>query len=83
MVSTLIGIVREEGLPKLWHGMSAGLARHVIYSGTRMVIYQMLRDEVFQKKPDEHFPMWKSAFCTFTVQNSKLVIVYSSSFNSF
>ncbi|KAF2894820.1 hypothetical protein ILUMI_11353 [Ignelater luminosus] len=66
MVKTLIGIASEEGLPKLWQGMSAGLVRHVIYSGTRMVTYQILRDEVFMKKSDEYFPMWKSAFCGVT-----------------
>lgn len=63
MLKTASGIAKEEGLTKLWQGMSAGLLRHVVYSGTRMVAFQFLRDDVFKKKPDEHFALWKSAFC--------------------
>lgn len=63
MLKTAFGIVREEGTLKLWQGISAGLARHVIYSGTRMVAFQLMRDDVFKKKPNEHFALWKSAVC--------------------
>ncbi|KAF2879073.1 hypothetical protein ILUMI_27082 [Ignelater luminosus] len=66
MLKTAFGIAKEEGLTKLWQGMSAGLLRHVVYSGTRMVAFQFLRDDVFKKKPDEHFALWKSAFCGIT-----------------
>lgn len=63
MFKTAFGIAKEEGLPKLWQGMSAGLTRHVIYSGTRMVAFQFMRDDVFKKKPNDHFALWKSALC--------------------
>ncbi|KAK5640924.1 hypothetical protein RI129_009471 [Pyrocoelia pectoralis] len=63
MLRTAFGIAKEEGPFKLWQGMSAGLTRHVIYSGTRMVAFQFMRDDIFKKKPNEHFSLWKSAFC--------------------
>lgn len=59
-----MGIAKEEGTLKLWQGMSAGFLRHTIYSGSKMVTYQTIRDDIFQKKPDEHFTIWKSALCT-------------------
>lgn len=64
MIKTAIGIVKEEGFFKLWHGIPAQYLRHSIYSGTRIVSYQVLRDDFFKKKPGESFPIWKSALCT-------------------
>lgn len=58
-----MGIIKEEGFFKLWHGIPAQFLRHSIYSGTRIIAYQMLRDDVFKKKPNEIFPLWKSAIC--------------------
>ena len=42
-VRTLLGVVREEGVTRLWQGVTPGLARHVIYSGVRMNLYDLLR----------------------------------------
>lgn len=30
-----VGIVREEGVFRLWHGMSPAIYRHLVYSGVR------------------------------------------------
>ncbi|XP_067006572.1 mitochondrial uncoupling protein 4 [Anabrus simplex] len=61
MFQTALGIVREEGLLKLWQGVTPAIYRHVIYSGIRIVTYEKLRDRVFHKEPGGSFPVWKSA----------------------
>ena len=43
MVATARGVVREEGVMALWGGVGPGLARHVVYSGVRMELYDRLR----------------------------------------
>jgi solute carrier family 25 (mitochondrial uncoupling protein), member 27 len=58
MWATAGGIVREEGFFKLWCGMTPAIYRHVVYSGVRIVTYQILREEVFHKRPDGSFPLW-------------------------
>ena len=42
----------------LWRGMTPALARHAIYTGTRMSAYEEIRDTM-QKKDKDGFPMWK------------------------
>ncbi|GLV46763.1 Uncoupling protein 4A [Carabus blaptoides fortunei] len=66
MLKTAAGIVREEGLLMLWQGTSAALLRHTVYSGTRIVCYQTLREKVFLAERDKHFPLWKSALSGIT-----------------
>ena len=44
-VRTLLGVVREEGVTRLWQGVTPGMARHVVYSGLRMNLYDLLRRE--------------------------------------
>ena len=44
-VRTLLGVVREEGLARLWQGVTPGMARHFVYSGLRMNLYDLLRRE--------------------------------------
>jgi len=44
-IKTMVGVAREEGLTKLWQGCTPGMARHVIYSGVRMNLYDVLRAE--------------------------------------
>lgn len=61
MFKTALGIAREEGMLKLWQGTSAALLRHAIYSGTRIVCYQGLRERVFKTGKHNQFPLWKSA----------------------
>lgn len=61
MLKTALGIVREEGIAKLWRGVTPAIYRHVIYSGIRIVSYENLRDRVLKKETDGTFPLWKSA----------------------
>ncbi|KDR08957.1 mitochondrial uncoupling protein 4 isoform X1 [Zootermopsis nevadensis] len=61
MLQTALGIAKEEGLLKLWQGITPAIYRHVIYSGIRIVSYETLRDEILKKEPDGSFPVWKSA----------------------
>jgi solute carrier family 25 (mitochondrial uncoupling protein), member 27 len=64
MVKTAVGIAKEEGVHKLWQGVYAGLMRHVLYSGTRIVTYKALKQNVFHKTNHDYFPIWMSALCT-------------------
>lgn len=66
MFKTALGIAKEEGVFKLWQGTSAALFRHTIYSGTRIVCYQKLREDVFEAERDKPFPLWKSAISGIT-----------------
>uniref|UniRef100_A0A8C0MMU2 Mitochondrial uncoupling protein 4 n=2 Tax=Canis lupus familiaris TaxID=9615 RepID=A0A8C0MMU2_CANLF len=60
MVRTALGIVQEEGFLKLWQGVTPAIYRHIVYSGGRMVTYEHLREVVFGKSEDKHYPLWKS-----------------------
>ena len=62
MLATATGIVTEEGLRKLWHGLTPALCRHLVYSGCRLSVYEALRDKVLLKNPDGTFPLWKATF---------------------
>ena len=65
-VRTLLGIVQEEGLRKLWKGVSPAVGRHVIYSGVRMGTYEKMRAH-FKKGSSSggsnSFPLYVSAAC--------------------
>ncbi|XP_044758642.1 mitochondrial uncoupling protein 4 [Coccinella septempunctata] len=63
MFRTTVGIVKEEGVTKLWQGVSAALVRHMIYSGTRIVSYITFKEKVFKKGKKDVFPIWQSAIC--------------------
>lgn len=43
MVATGLGVVRQEGVLALWGGVTPGLARHAVYTGVRMELYDRLR----------------------------------------
>ncbi|XP_065063128.1 mitochondrial uncoupling protein 4-like isoform X2 [Rhopilema esculentum] len=60
MIRTAIGIVQEEGISRLWLGITPAVLRHVVYSGCRMGFYEYLRDHVLKKDEDGYFPLWKS-----------------------
>ncbi|XP_032319090.1 mitochondrial uncoupling protein 4 isoform X5 [Camelus ferus] len=60
MVRTALGIIQEEGFLKLWQGVTPAIYRHIVYSGGRMVTYEHLREVVFGKGEDKHYPLWKS-----------------------
>lgn len=60
MVRTGLGIVQEEGLSKLWRGVTPAIYRQVVYSGCRMVIYEKIRDSMSTSR-EAGFTVWKSA----------------------
>ncbi|XP_039710770.1 mitochondrial uncoupling protein 4 [Pteropus medius] len=62
MVRTALGIVQEEGFLKLWQGVTPAIYRHVVYSGGRMVTYEHLREVVFGKSEDKHYPLCLPSF---------------------
>lgn len=60
MFKTLVGIATEEGLFKLWQGVSPAILRHLVYTGCRMGFYEQLRENVLGRSPDGHFPFYKA-----------------------
>ncbi|ESO84771.1 hypothetical protein LOTGIDRAFT_221879 [Lottia gigantea] len=60
MLRTAYGIATEEGVFRLWQGVTPALYRHVFYSGCRMSFYELLRDKVLGKNKDGTFPLWKA-----------------------
>lgn len=64
MLKTALGIAREEGVLKLWQGIHAQFLRHLVYSGTRIVAYRALKENVIKRSTNEtYYPVWKSALC--------------------
>eukprot|EP00043_Microstomoeca_roanoka_P000843 m.29436 g.29436 ORF g.29436 m.29436 type:complete len:321 (-) comp10528_c0_seq1:317-1279(-) len=63
MVATASMIVRKEGVRYLWRGCPPALLRQIIYSGSRLCLYEVLRDSVFKKDSDGTFSSWKAASC--------------------
>ncbi|XP_072044448.1 mitochondrial uncoupling protein 4-like [Amphiura filiformis] len=59
MVRTAVGVVQEEGLLKLWQGVTPAIYRHVVYTGCRMGAYEKIR-EVMGRNSDGSFPVWKA-----------------------
>jgi solute carrier family 25 uncoupling protein 27 len=57
MVATAVGIVREEGLLRLWGGLTPAVLRHVVYSGSRIVLYEHVRAH-YMTGPN--YPLWQS-----------------------
>ncbi|XP_064553975.1 mitochondrial uncoupling protein 4-like [Drosophila montana] len=50
MFGTALGIIKEEGLHKLYGGFSAMALRHSIYTGLKMYIYDALREALIIDK---------------------------------
>ena len=46
MIKTGLNIVKNEGALSLWAGITPAVLRHCAYSGSRMVIYEKLRNVV-------------------------------------
>nr|ACO11693.1 Mitochondrial uncoupling protein 4 [Caligus rogercresseyi] len=65
MMSTALGVVKEEGIFMLWRGMSPALLRHAIYTGIRMSAYEEVRSNM-QKKDGNGFPLWKKVLAGMT-----------------
>ncbi|CAG7821343.1 unnamed protein product [Allacma fusca] len=60
VLRTLITIGQREGIRTLWYGISPSLCRQLVQSGTRMVIYRKLREDVLGKNVDGSFSVWKA-----------------------
>uniref|UniRef100_A0A673MA52 Solute carrier family 25 member 27 n=1 Tax=Sinocyclocheilus rhinocerous TaxID=307959 RepID=A0A673MA52_9TELE len=60
MLSTALGIVREEWPLNLWQGVTPAIYRHIVYSGGRMLAYEQLRESVLGRSEDGIFPVWKA-----------------------
>ena len=58
MFQTALGIMKEEGLFMLWRGMLPALYRHAIYTGTRMSVYEEVRNTL--QKENKVGPKTKS-----------------------
>ncbi|CAH8468334.1 unnamed protein product [Schistosoma turkestanicum] len=48
-------VIKNEGLFQLWQGLSPSLFRHTVYTGARMPIYEIIRQDVFHLPPASHF----------------------------
>ena len=60
MVRVAYGVVREEGLTKLWQGLSPALYRHWIYTGVRMGVYEHMRNYILKRNSDGSVAAWKA-----------------------
>ncbi|KAF8793899.1 Mitochondrial uncoupling protein 4 like protein [Argiope bruennichi] len=63
MLHTAIGIVQEEGLFKLWQGVTPAIYRHLVYSGCRMTFYEVFREKLLKTKQNGGPVLWKSVLC--------------------
>ncbi|CAH1795246.1 unnamed protein product, partial [Owenia fusiformis] len=61
MFRTAFGIAKNEGVFKLWQGLPPALLRQIVYSGSRMVFYEAIREHGLKRKEDGSFPLWKAA----------------------
>ncbi|KAK2160723.1 hypothetical protein LSH36_127g02038 [Paralvinella palmiformis] len=60
MVRTAFGIVEEEGLMKLWQGVTPAIYRHIVYTGCRMSFYEFIRENVLYRDSDGTYAVWKA-----------------------
>jgi len=60
MFRTVIGVVNQEGVFRLWRGVQPAVYRHLIYSSIRIVAYEQFR-EFLGRSIDGSFPVWKAA----------------------
>ncbi|XP_041363236.1 mitochondrial uncoupling protein 4-like [Gigantopelta aegis] len=61
MVHTAVGIVKEEGMLKLWQGVTPALYRHMVYTGCRMTCYEFIRDKILGRNIDGTTSVWKAS----------------------
>jgi len=58
MFGIAVDIVKNEGLFKLWSGVTPAIYRHLIYSGFRLVLYETFREKI-QPNKNEPVLLWK------------------------
>ncbi|XP_048762503.1 mitochondrial uncoupling protein 4-like [Ostrea edulis] len=61
MFRTAAGIVQEEGVLCLYQGLQPALIRHIVYTGSRMSIYELFREHILQRDADGSYPVWKAS----------------------
>jgi len=58
-----VDLVRQEGLASMYSGLMPACIRHLVYSGSRVMIYEQLREHVFKKDEHGKFALWKGMLC--------------------
>ena len=61
-----MGIVREEGITKLWRGVAPAILRQWIYSGFRMGLYEHARDNIMTKDANGVHSLWQATIAGMT-----------------
>ncbi|VDO03405.1 unnamed protein product [Rodentolepis nana] len=51
LIPMIIAMVKNEGVFSFWQGLSPALYRHFLYTGARMPIYEIIRNQVFDMPP--------------------------------
>lgn len=62
--SSLTGFLqclRRQGVMGLYKGLAPACLRHVVYSGSRVMVYEFIREKVLLKDADGKFALWKGA----------------------
>ena len=53
MGSTVASILRERGISSLYTGLNAGLLRQVVYTTSRLGLFEVFRDEMAKYRPTD------------------------------
>lgn len=54
-------IAKEEGgIMNLFRGLTPACLRHLIYSGSRLPLYEYLREDILEREEDGSFPLYKA-----------------------
>ncbi|ELU15076.1 hypothetical protein CAPTEDRAFT_213188 [Capitella teleta] len=59
-IRTAYGIATEEGVHKLWQGVTPAVYRHYVYTGCRLGFYEYIRENFLGKNTDGTFSLWKA-----------------------
>jgi solute carrier family 25 uncoupling protein 27 len=57
MIRMAYNIGRKEGILSLWQGLGPAILRHYIYTGIRIGLYELIRDNWFDKSR-ENIAIW-------------------------
>lgn len=53
------GVIRDEGVLKLWRGVKPAVIRHIFYSGVRVSLYEFMRDRFIKKDANGQMAVYK------------------------
>ncbi|KAM7537867.1 hypothetical protein Aperf_G00000059910 [Anoplocephala perfoliata] len=51
LIPLVVSMIKNEGIFSFWQGLSPALYRHFLYTGARMPIYEVIRNQVFHMPP--------------------------------